>query len=171
MSVNLRGCVHTKPHEIRTDKNPPLFLWASAGINFPTSPGCSQIRCLQSCCGHALRLQVLLCVTSMLGTGVCVCRSKDISVTTRGRPKQRIPGVSQMDFIPTPCVCACALSRSSGPVLCSARRSCSAPEGRGTSATPPACRSSGSKTSHWMVSQTCHQWDSIVNMTGVCVCV
>lgn len=100
---------------------------------------------------------------------VCVCRSKDISVTTRGRPKQRIPGVSQMDFIPTPCVCACALSRSSGPVLCSARRSCSAPEGRGTSATPPACRSSGSKTSHWMVSQTCHQWDSIVNMTGVCV--
>lgn len=36
--------------------------------------------------------------------------------------------------------------------LCLARRSCLAPGRRGTSATPPACRSSGITTSHWTVS-------------------
>lgn len=53
------------------------------------------------------------CVLPPCWEQVCVCvyRTKDISVTTRGRPKQRIPGVSQMDFIPTPCVCACACAQ------------------------------------------------------------
>nr|XP_046202422.1 kinesin-like protein KIFC3 isoform X5 [Oncorhynchus gorbuscha] len=41
-------------------------------------------------------------------------------------------------------------SRSRDPVLCSALRSCSEQERPGTLATPPVCRSSGRKTSHWM---------------------